>query len=265
MSDPAEVLDLARRVAASAADLVAANRFGVTVAATKSSPVDVVTEVDRASEALIRDLVLGARPDDGFLGEEDGGVAGISGVRWIVDPIDGTVNFLYGLPAYAVSIAAEVDGQVVAGVVRNVASGIEYHAALGQGAWRDDVRLRVRPAPELAQSLVLTGFNYAADVRRIQAAGLAELLPRVRDIRRFGSCALDLCTLAEGGADAYYEEGIATWDHAAGALIAREAGARTELTTGPAGREMLLAAPAEGFEAFREALVECRLIGGNGE
>ncbi|HEY9562349.1 MAG TPA: inositol monophosphatase family protein [Nocardioides sp.] len=257
------LLDLARRVAREAADFVAANSHGVEVAATKTSPVDVVTEVDRASERLIRERILGERPEDGFLGEEDGGVAGTSGVRWIVDPIDGTVNFLYGLPEYAISIAAEQDGRVVAGAVVNVATRVEWSAALGQGARRDGIGLRVRPAPPLAESLVLTGFNYDSDVRRVQAAGLATLLPRVRDIRRFGSCALDLCHIAEGTADGYYEEGIAEWDHAAGALIAREAGAQTELTTGRAGRQMLICAPPEGFAALRSALVDSGLLAGS--
>lgn len=262
---PSELLVLARQVAREAANFVATHGEGVEVADTKSSPVDIVTEIDRASERLIRGRILTARPDDGFLGEEDGGVIGISGVRWIVDPIDGTVNFLYGLPDHSVSIAAEVDGVIAVGVVINVATRVEYHAALGGGAWRDDVRLKVRATPPLAERLVFTGFNYEPDVRRVQAEALVNLLPRVRDIRRYGSCALDLCHVAEGSADAYFEEGVAEWDHAAGALVAREAGARTEQTTGRAGRQMLICAPAEGFEELRAALSESGFLGLSGE
>ncbi|KRF16419.1 inositol monophosphatase [Nocardioides sp. Soil796] len=256
-----DLLNLARGVAGEAAAFVAAQRAGgVSVAATKSSAVDVVTQVDRDCEALVRERLLAARPGDAFLGEEGGGAGGETGVRWIVDPIDGTVNFLYGLPQYAVSIAAEQDGRVVAGVVVNAATGEECFASLGGGAWRDGVRLRVRGPAPLAERLVLTGFNYQAGTRRVQAAAVAKLLPLVRDIRRMGSCALDLCHVASGSADAYVEEGVAEWDYAAGALIAREAGARTEVTVGRDGKEALLCAPAHGFEEFREAVVSCGFL-----
>ena len=195
------------------------------VADTKSSVVDVVTEADRASEALIRSLLARARPDDAFLGEEGSDDAGTSGVRWVVDPIDGTVNFLYDLPQYAVSIAAERDGEAVAGVVVNAATGVEYAAALGAGATRDGRPIAVRGTVPLAERLIFTGFSYDADRRAVQAAALVRLLPRVRDVRRLGSCALDLCHVAEGQADGYVEEAVNLWDHAAGGLIAREAGA----------------------------------------
>src|SRR3546814_18410173 len=153
------LLDLARRVAREAADFVAANSHGVEVAATKTSPVDVVTEVDRASERLIRERILGERSEDGLLGEEDGGVAGTSGVRWIVDPIDGTVNFLYGLPEYDIPIAAEQDGRVVAGAVVHVATRVDWSAALGQGHRRARIPLRVRPAPPQPDRLGLPGTH----------------------------------------------------------------------------------------------------------
>ncbi|QIX26457.1 inositol monophosphatase [Nocardioides sp. JQ2195] len=255
------LLELARSVAVEAAGFVAERRtHGVSVAATKSSIVDVVTEVDRDCEALVRERLLTARPHDAFLGEEGGSQGGGSGVRWIVDPIDGTVNFLYGIPQYAVSIAAEHDGTVVAGVVANAATGVVHHAALGSGAWRDETRLEVRRPAPLAESLVLTGFNYQEHTRRVQAAAVAELLPRVRDIRRLGSCALDLCHVAEGTADAYVEEGVAEWDHAAGALIAREAGATTEVTVGRSGKEALVCAPSATFRRFRLAVEECGFL-----
>lgn len=270
-SRPSDLLALARSVAHEAAALVREARLaGVEVADTKSSSVDVVTAADRASEALIRDRILAARPDDSFLGEEGGRTTdGSSGIRWIVDPIDGTVNFLYGIPHFAVSIAAERfdqrdgvgPGETILGVVVDVATGTEYAASHGSGATRDGRPIGVRGPAPLAERLVLTGFNYSAEVREVQAAAVARLLPRVRDIRRLGSCALDLCRIAEGGADGYVEEGVQVWDHAAAALIAREAGARVELARGAAGRDLLVAAPAHGFAEFRTLVAACGFIG----
>ncbi|MDO7869470.1 inositol monophosphatase family protein [Nocardioides jiangxiensis] len=263
-SRPADLLALALDVAREAAALVREARAGtVEVTATKSSAVDVVTDTDRASEALIRERILAARPDDSFLGEEGGrSTDGSSGIRWVVDPIDGTVNFLYGIPHYAVSIAAErldSDGsgraEVIVGVVLDVASGTEYAARAGGGATRDGRPIGVRPEVPLAERLVLTGFSYSAEVRAVQAAAVARMLPRVRDIRRLGSCALDLCRVAEGGADAYVEEGVQVWDHAAAGLVAREAGARVELSRGATGRDVVIAAPEAGFAAFRTLAV----------
>jgi myo-inositol-1(or 4)-monophosphatase len=246
-----ELLTLAREVAAEAAELVRTRRAeGVSVAATKSSAVDVVTDVDRACEELIRDRLLAARPDDAVLGEEGDDVAGTSGVRWIIDPIDGTVNFLYGIPQYAVSIAAEVDSLVVAGVVLDVASRIEYAARRGGGATRDGCPIGVREPAPLAERLVLTGFSYSAERRAIQAAAVARMLPQVRDLRRMGSCALDLCHLAEGAADGYVEEGTQLWDHAAAGLIAEEAGARVTHAPGAGGASCVIAAPRHGYDEF---------------
>lgn len=254
----AALAELALAVAREAAELVRGRRAaGVTVAATKSSEVDIVTEADRASETLIRRLIAERRPDDGFLGEEGDDVAGSSGVRWIVDPIDGTVNFLYDLPQYAVSVAAERDGRVVAGVVVNVARRVEYvgHRAgdAGSGgaparATRDGEPLAVRGPTPLHLRLIGTGFNYDTRIRGLQAAAVARLITRVRDIRRFGSCALDLCHLAEGALDGYVEEGVNLWDHAAGGLIAELAGARLEHLTGVGGSDLVVCAPTHGFE-----------------
>ena len=257
--DGRELADLALETARAAAALVRdrASRE-VTVADTKSSSVDVVTEADRASEELVRRLLRERRPDDGFLGEEESEEAGTSGVRWVIDPIDGTVNFLYGLPQYAVSIAAEWRGEVVAGVVVNAATGVEYVAHVSSGgtaeATRDGRPIGVRGPAPLSQRLVATGFSYDASLRELQAQALVRLLPRVRDIRRLGSCALDLCHVAEGSVDAYVEEGVNLWDHAAGALVARAAGARTELTRGVGGRDLLVCAPSHGFDEFRDAV-----------
>jgi myo-inositol-1(or 4)-monophosphatase len=256
MSDgPAALRALAEQVARAAAVLVREHAArGVSVAATKSSDIDVVTAADRAAEELIRRLVLEARPDDAFLGEEGDDVPGTSGVRWIVDPIDGTVNFLYGIPEYAVSIAAEVDGEVVAGVVMDVAKDVLYAGHAGGPPTRDGRPLAVRGPAPLAHRLIATGFNYTRPVREIQAAATARLLPHVRDIRRTGSCALDLCRVAEGALDGYVEEGVHLWDHAAGGLIARLAGARLLVTVGAAGREAVVCGPDHGFDELVEAV-----------
>ncbi len=258
----AQLLDLALQVAREAAELVRRERAaGVEVAATKTSLTDIVTKVDQETEQLIRGRLLGARPGDGFLGEEGGREDSDSGVRWVVDPIDGTVNFLYGLPQYAVSIAAEVDGVAQVGVVLNVPTGVTYWAVLGGGAHRDGTPLQVRGPAPLSQRLVLTGFNYEPPVRTLQAQAVARLLPVVRDIRRPGSAALDLCHVAEGAADGYVEEGLHAWDHAAGGLVAREAGARTALMTGVGGLTLMVCAPEHGFDEFFAAVREAGLVG----
>ena len=256
-----ELADLAERVAREAAALVRtyADR-GVSVADTKSSDVDVVTAADRAAEDLIRDRLLAARPDDAVLGEEGDDVAGTSGVRWIVDPIDGTVNFLYGLPEFSVSIAAEVDGEVVAGVVQDAGKDRCYRAhrdaALpgGGSTTRDGVPLRVNGPAPLAHRLVATGFSYRSEVRAVQGQATARLLPLVRDIRRHGSCALELCHVAEGALDGYAEEGVNLWDYAAGRLVAHLAGARSAVLPGAAGTDLLVCGPDHGFDELLTAV-----------
>ncbi|MGH3386438.1 MAG: inositol monophosphatase family protein [Nocardioidaceae bacterium] len=254
----ADLLDLALRVATDAGALVHRLREDaeVSVAATKSSPTDVVTESDRASERLIRDGLLTARPGDGFLGEEGGSADGSSGVHWVVDPIDGTVNYLYGLP-YAVSIAAEVDGEVVVGVVHNPTSAETWSAVRGQGAWLAGRRLRVSQVSAPEGALVGTGFGYDPGVRARQGAAVAALLPQVRDIRRAGAASLDLCSVATGRLDAYVEQGLAPWDLAAGGLIAAEAGARVAGLGGvEAGRRLVVAANPALFSALEPLLSE---------
>jgi len=234
-----ELLELARATAEEAALLVGAGRStAADQVDTKSSPVDVVTAVDRASEALIVRRLTEARPGDGVLGEEGAARESTTGVRWVVDPIDGTVNFLYGLPAYAVSIAAEVDGRVEVGVVLNVGTGELFTAVRGQGAWLTApgaaaLQLQGSAPASLEQTLVATGFGYRVEQRRAQGAVVAQLLPEVRDIRRWGCASLDLCAAAAGRVDAYYELDLKPWDHAAGALVAAEAGL---VVTGTAGR-----------------------------
>lgn len=256
-----ELRDLALAVAREGADLARQMRLGgVDVAGTKTSAVDVVTEADRAVEALIRARISALRPDDAILGEEGDDLPGTSGVRWIVDPIDGTVNYLYGLPDCAVSVAAEVDGEVVAGVVVSIPTEREYAAALGHGSTRDGRQIGVRRTPPVAERLVLTGFGYQRVVREHQAGCVARLLPEVRDIRRMGSCALDLCHVAEGSADGYVEAGPQPWDYAAGGLVLREAGGRFELLEGSMSlpphpqRNVVVGAPADGWDNFVGAL-----------
>ena len=262
--DPRILLDLAVDTARAAGDLVTRGR--ATAAAdvdAKSSPTDVVTAVDRASEELIVGRLLGARPADGVLGEEGAARPGTSGVRWVIDPIDGTVNFLYDLPGYAVSIAAEVAGEVVAGVVLNVASGELFTATRGGGAHvssparPEPVRLSGSRPTSLEQTLVATGFGYRVEQRRSQGVVVGRLLPRVRDIRRFGSAALDLCAVAAGRVDAYYELGLNPWDYGAGALVAAEAGIVVTGLPGTAFAEPMAIAAAPSIAGpFVELLVE---------
>ena len=261
-----ELERLAVRVAVTAGRLVVDERPGVVSASsTKSSPTDIVTVMDTRAEDLIRRLLLEARPDDAVIGEEGGDRSGTSGVTWVVDPIDGTVNYLYDIPAYAVSVAVAtgdptVPGQwqVLAGAVADPALRRVFHAALGAGArvsgWDDPASpdtadaggakgaggavgsgspaLWVGSVADLSGALVGTGFGYTPQRRREQAELLLDLLPQVRDIRRIGSAALDLCSVASGSLDGFYEHGLNPWDMAAGWLLVTEAGG---LVTGPAG------------------------------
>ncbi|KRV51426.1 inositol-phosphate phosphatase [Wenjunlia vitaminophila] len=221
-----ELLEIAQEAARRAGELLRTGRpDDLAVAATKSSPIDVVTEMDVAAEKLITDFISERRPTDGFLGEEGGTTVGSSGVRWVIDPLDGTVNYLYGLPSWGVSIAAEVDGRAVVGVVAAPMRGELYHAAEGQGAFRDGERVHCRDTPPFEQALIATGFGYVAERRAHQAEVVRALLPQVRDIRRAGAAAIDLCDVGCGRLDGYYERGLKRWDYAAGVLFARESGA----------------------------------------
>ena len=260
MGEPAYdvLLELAVATAREAAALVTERRrAGVEVAETKTSPTDVVTAVDHAAEELIRARLLAARPDDGIMGEEGDDTPSTSGVTWVVDPIDGTVNFLYGIPQYAISIAARHEGRVVAGVVLDVTKGEAFTATRGGGAHLDGRPVRVRDVVPLEQRLVITGFSYERDVRVRQAAAVAELLGRVRDVRRQGSAALDLCYIGCGRADGYVEEGLNDWDLAAGGLVVEEAGGRWAELSGVGGKRLVLASPADGFDELRTAVEEC--------
>ncbi|GAA1838523.1 inositol monophosphatase family protein [Agromyces salentinus] len=259
----AQLLAIARDIAVRASEFaLEARRAGVSVAATKSTPTDIVTAVDRDTEAFIRSLILEARPDDGIVGEEGAARVGTTGLDWVVDPIDGTVNFLYGIPSWSVSIAVaeqagprRIEGSTLAGVVVNPVTGELFEASLGGGARSSGRPLAVNTGVPLGQALVATGFGYASEVRREQAEVLLGVLPEVRDIRRMGSAALDLASLAGGRVDALYERGLNAWDHAAGGLIAREAGARVGGVRG--GREdveLLVATAPDLYDAFAALL-----------
>jgi myo-inositol-1(or 4)-monophosphatase len=269
--DPAPLLSVAETLAAEAAEFVRSRRaevFGAAAGApgsgavrSKSTPTDPVTVVDTETERLLRDRLAQLRPGDPILGEEGGGPtdsgdlgATPSGtVTWVLDPIDGTVNFVYGIPAYAVSVAVQVNGVSVAGAVADVVAGRVYSAASGRGAHVADKRgthaLRCSTVDDLSMALLGTGFGYSRRRRTIQAALLARMLPVVRDVRRIGSAALDLCMVAAGRLDAFYEHGLQVWDSAAGALIAAEAGARVLLPapSGAVGGAGLVVAAAPGI------------------
>jgi len=287
MTSPTDLLTIARQIALEAGELIVRLRAeGVQIAASKSSAEDVVTFADRQSEAFIRARLRELRPEDGFFGEEGSDDTGSSGLTWIVDPIDGTVNYLYGIPQYAVSIAV-VEGApnpatwtALAGAVINPVARELFLAARGGGAFLEtgslgaadgatpslsvfpsagsDVRrLSINPLTPLALTLVGTGFSYSSVDRAQQAHVLTRLLPAVRDIRRAGSAALDLCAVASGRLDAYFERGTKPWDHAAGALIAREAGAHVAgLNGAPEGQDFVLAAHPEIFADLEKLLSE---------
>ncbi|HZN18012.1 MAG TPA: inositol monophosphatase family protein [Micromonosporaceae bacterium] len=288
-SDAQQLLAVAVEVVRAAAATARTMREqGIGDVATKTTDTDVVTAADRAVEKQAIEALRAARPGDTILGEESGalpagtgtvrgpGQAGPGGggeqagapgavaqVRWLLDPIDGTVNYLYGLAPYAVSLAAEVAGVVVAGVVREATSGEEWTAIRGAGAWRAGRRLAGSTVTALGQSLLATGFGYDPARRGYQARVVAALLPQVRDIRRFGAASVDLCLAAEGRVDAYYEKGLNLWDYAAGALVAAEAGLSvTGLDGGPPGPGFVLAAPGGIYDDLRKRLKELDAAGG---
>lgn len=233
MAEIERLMELAQNLAHIGRDLILSRKSAqVQVLKTKSTPTDVVTQMDQDVEQLIRTHLQSQRPKDGFLGEESTAtVGGSSGLTWVVDPIDGTVNYLYGLSGSSVSVAVvfgEPDSEhwtQVAGCVVRVSDGVTWWAGLGQGAWRDGKPLRSNTPQSLGECLVGTGFGYDSRLRAHQAQVLTSVLPRVRDIRRIGSAAVDLCCVADGSLDLFFERGLSAWDMAAGTLIAAEAGA----------------------------------------
>jgi myo-inositol-1(or 4)-monophosphatase len=267
-TDPVLLRSVAERLAAEAADFVRRRRVEVfgnpqpaedAAVRTKSTPTDPVTVVDTETERLLRDRLAELRPGENILGEEEGGsTGGRDGLTWVLDPIDGTVNFVYGIEAYAVSVGVQRDGVSLAGAVANVPAGLLYSAALGHGAHvkRDGAAtpLRASAAVDLSMSLVGTGFSYSREQRARQAQTLVGLLPAVRDVRRIGSCALDLCLVAAGALDGYYEDGVHVWDWAAGALIAAEAGARLRLPPADRAAGRIMAAAPGIADALTDEL-----------
>lgn len=278
-NDPGRLRSVAERLATEGAEFVrrrraevfGADRRGATAVRTKSSPTDPVTVVDTDTERFLRDWLARMRPGDAVLGEEGGGSGDVSGrdpesVTWILDPIDGTVNFMYAIPAYAVSVAAVVGGVPTAGAVADVAGERVYSAGAGLGAHVIDEHgsevLCCTDVVDLSVALLGTGFGYSARRRAAQAALLAEMLPVVRDVRRIGSAALDLCLVGAGRLDAFYEHGLKRWDYAAGALVASEAGARVLLPDPgqPADGGGLVVAAAPGIAD--EFIAELERFGG---
>lgn len=224
-NDPAELMNLATWLAKSAGKIVrdAATSQRSSIA-TKTSTTDNVTATDQASEEFIASQLKSSRPDDGILGEEGAAVASKNGIEWVIDPIDGTTNFIYGLPNFAVSVGATVDGIPVAGAVYNPSTDELFCAYTGGGAFLNDTSISVNRADDFSLALIATGFAYNPEVRAQQGRIVAELLPQVRDIRRLGSAALDICNVACGRVDAYYEQGVRPWDVTAASVVLREAG-----------------------------------------
>ncbi len=253
-----ELLTLASDLALAAGAMVRDGRAerGIATATTKSSATDMVTEFDKASETLIVRGILEARPGDAIIGEEGTDTAGTSGIDWLIDPIDGTTNFLYDLPGWAVSIAARSMHGTEIAVVFVPTTNELFTAIVGEGASLNGRRIQCSDADDVSLALVATGFSYQIERRRQQAARVAALLPRVRDIRRFGAAAVDLCYVAGGRVDAYFEQWLGPWDLAAGELIAREAGCRTgSLDGGPVRPDSVLVANPMLFSKL-QALID---------
>jgi myo-inositol-1(or 4)-monophosphatase len=253
--DPRELEAVAASVARASAALISTHLGRATRLGAKSSPTDVVTRTDLDAEELIRQLLADATPDASVLGEEGGQTPIRAGgertrLQWVVDPLDGTINFLYSLPVMAVSVAAAIDGEVVAGAVVDVLRDETFSASVGSGARVDGRAMAISGCPSLARALILTGFSYTAHIRARQGDIVQSLLPAARDIRCFGSAALQLCWVGSGRADGYFERDIKVWDYAAGALIAREAGAVTELPC-PENDGLVIAATPAVFDDLR--------------
>lgn len=256
------LLELAKQAAAAGAAVhrqaIATGRFSIE---TKASAADLVTEIDRAAEQQIVSLIRAARPHDGILGEEGTNDAGSTGVRWILDPLDGTTNFVHSYPAHAVAIGVEIDGHRALGVVQDTFNQRVYTGIVGQGATCDQQPIAVRQEQRLALALVGTGFLPIVSVRRKQAEGLGAILPLVRDIRRSGCPALDICHVAAGALDAFYEFGLGPWDIAAAAAIAEAAGATVHLLHSDIlPNPLLVVANGELAAALIAALSDAKII-----
>jgi len=252
---PIELEEIAADVASAAAGLIRQRLGGTQTVRTKTSPTDVVTAADVEVETFIRAELEAATPGAAILGEECPPVSGNTPIGWVVDPIDGTVNFLYDLPVMSVSIAATVDGEVVAGAVADVVRGEVFSGSAGGGVRRSGIPVVPSSMTNLGDALIGTGFSYAADGRRREGNVVARVLPAVGDIRCFGSAALHLCWVACGRLEAFYQEGLKEWDVAAGAFLAAEAGARVDLDF-ESGRGLIIAAAPGVFSSLRDLLPE---------
>ncbi|MGH2699751.1 MAG: inositol monophosphatase family protein [Actinomycetota bacterium] len=232
----AELLAIAVEAARGAGELLLTSFAGTLEGvSTKSSPTDLVSKADRDSERWLLDFIASKRPDDGIYAEEGGRSESRSGLRWVIDPLDGTVNFLFRIPVWAVSIACEDERGAIVGVVHDPNRNETFSAQRGRGALLNDRRLEVSERTDLATALIGTGFAYEHDQRVAQARVAAEVLGEVRDIRRAGSAALDLCSVACRRLDGFYEAYTQPWDHAAGALIVAEAGGIVSEGPAPSG------------------------------
>jgi myo-inositol-1(or 4)-monophosphatase len=247
---PATLEHIASSTAQAAARLVRAGYGQPHAVGRKSSPTDVVTQTDLRAEQLIRLLLREATPEAGILGEEGGTTAAGARLQWVIDPLDGTVNFLYGVPLFAISIAAAVDGEVLAGAVLDVLHGELFSAHVGSGARCNGAPVAVSPCSSLPDALVVTGFSYQAGQRALQGEVVHRVLSRARDVRCFGSAALELCWVACARADAYFQRGTEIWDRAAGALIAAEAGACVQLPCAENDDLLMAAAPGVFDDLF---------------
>lgn len=259
MADLDQLLSIATQIGAMGAQYLAEagghRNFDI---ATKATPTDLVTSVDQAIEALLVERLAELRPHDSIYAEEGTAIQGTSGVEWVIDPLDGTTDFVYDHPGYSVSIAALIDAEPAVGVVADPVHDEIFSARRGGGAHRNGSPIRISTADELSLALVATGFSYSAAERKRQAQILVEVLPRIRDIRRMGGAAVDLCSMAAGRVDAYFERGLQRWDLAAGALIAAEAGARVgDLDGGPPSYEYCISAPPSLFGPLCELLASC--------
>jgi myo-inositol-1(or 4)-monophosphatase len=247
---PPELESVASRTARAAAEVVTSAFGQPRAVGRKSSPTDIVTQTDLQAERLVRRLLLAATPGAGIVAEEGGETGRGARLQWVIDPLDGTINFLYGVPIFAVSIAAAIDGEIVAGAVVDVLRGEMFSAHRRGGARCDGRPISASSCSSLPEALVTTGFSYRAELRDLQGEIAHRLLSRARDLRCFGSAALELCWVACGRVDGYFQRDTQIWDHAAGALIAEEAGARTELPC-PENDDLVIAAGSEVFEALR--------------
>ena len=254
-----ELRNIARDAANQASEYILQENGNKALQSIKSSSSDYVTEADKQAEALIVSIIKDARPKDGFLGEEGVAEQGLSNVQWVIDPIDGTTNFIYGHSGFGPSVAAKVGDEVVAGAVVDSSRGEVFDAAMGHGARCNEEGITLEKSTTLETALVATGFSYKDADRTTQAEILLSIIPHIADIRRMGSAAIDLCSVAKGRVDAFFETGLNEWDVAAGMLIASEAGARTVLVNDFAGKNLTLAINPSIEEQFKTLLYSSAL------